>query len=180
MGGGADALLEVIERQAMPELAARLPLDRGRQALWGHSLGGLFVLHALYARTGLFETWAAASPSLWWAQGALLGEPERRFSAHNAGRPARVLVTLGGGERARDTRHRDLSDPRVRTHLARIAAAPPDAAARLASRLDALPGLDVEYREFDGLTHGPMFRASLLHALHAIAGIADHSHAARP
>ena len=175
VGGGADAFLEVIERQVRPEVARRAALDPRRQALWGHSLGGLFVLHALYTRTGLFQTYAAGSPSLWWGGGAMLGEPERRFVAHNAGRPARVLVPLGGGERVRDTGNRDMSDPRVLEHLRRISGAPPGAAAALAGRLQAVPGLDVRYREFDGLTHGAMFRASLMDALHVVAGVGDRS-----
>lgn len=179
-GGGADAFLDAIGHRIHPEVARRVALDPHRRALWGHSLGGLFVLHALYARTGLFQTYAAASPALWWAEGALLGAPERDFAIRNDGRPARVLISLGGAERSRDTRGRDLDDPRVREHLRRIAGAPADAAPRLAQRLDAMPGLDVRYREFAGLGHGPMFRASLMDALHLVTGVADHSATPRP
>lgn len=174
-GGGADALLETIERQIRPEVQKRAATDPSRQTLWGHSLAGLFALHALYTRTGAFGTYAAGSPSLWWGDGALLGAPEQRFAANNAGRRARVLLGLGGGERARSVDHRDLSDPRVQVHLRRIEAAPPDSAERLAQRLAQVEGLEVEYREFPGLTHGPMFRASLMWTLHAIAGVADRS-----
>ena len=174
-GGGANALLEVIERQIRPELARRFATDPRRQTLWGHSLAGLFTLHTLYTRSGAFDTYAAGSPSLWWGDGALLGAPEQRFIAHNAGHPARVLIGLGEGERTRDVGHRDLNDPRVQVHLRRIEAAPPDSAEKLAQRLSAVDGLQVEYREFPALTHGPMFRASLMWALHAITGVADHS-----
>lgn len=172
-GGGANALLEVIERQIRPELARRVATDPRRQTLWGHSLAGLFTLHTLYTRSGAFDTYAAGSPSLWWGDGALFGAPEQRFIAHNAGRPARVLIGLGEGER--QVAHRDLDDPRVQVHLRRIAAAPPDSAQKLAARLADVDGLQVEYREFPRLTHGPMFRASLMWALHAITGVADHS-----
>lgn len=172
-GGGADALLEVIERDVRPEVERRVPTDPDHQTLWGHSLAGLFALHTLYTRAGAFDTYAAGSPSLWWGDGALLGAPEQRFVAHNAGRPARVLIGLGEGER--QVAHRDLDDPRVQVHLRRIEAAPPDSAEKLAGRLSAVDGLQVSYREFPGLTHGPMFRASLMWALHAVTGIADHS-----
>ena len=180
VGGGADAFLEAIERQIQPELARRVALDPDRRTLWGHSLGGLFVLHALYTRTGLFQTFAAGSPSLWWGNGAMLRGPERRFATHNAGRPVQVLLSLGGGERARDTSNRDMSNPRVLEHLRRVSAAPPDAVEGLAGRLRAVPGVDVHYREFDGLTHGPMFRASLMDALHRVTGVADRSGTPRP
>ena len=180
IGGGADALLEVIERQILPEVARRTTLAPGQRTLWGHSLGGLFVLHTLYTRTGLFQAYAAGSPSLWWGDGGLLREPEAHFIAHNAGRGATVRLSLGGGERARDTSNRDLSNPRVVEHLRRIEAAPPDAADSLAKRLAQVPGVRASYREFAGLTHGPMFRASLMDALHEAAGIADHSATPRP
>lgn len=179
-GGGADAFLDVIERQVRPEIAKRVATDPARQALWGHSLGGLFVLHALYTRSGAFDTYAAGSPSLWWGDGAMFGAREDRFTANNAGHRARLLVGLGGGERSRDVSHRDLDDPRVQVHLRRIAAAPPDSAMQLAERLSKVDGLDVAYREFPGLTHGPMFRASLMWALHDVAGVADRSDTPSP
>ncbi len=180
VGGGANALLEVIERQIQPELLARASFHPQQRTLWGHSLAGLFVLHTLYTRTGLFQTYAAGSPSLWWANGDMQRAPEDYFIANNAGHPARVLLSLGGGERTRDVSNRDLSSARVNEHLRRITAAPPDAAATLAERLQAVPGLQVSYREFAGLTHGPMFRASLMDALHQVTGVADHSATARP
>ncbi|MDR6993056.1 alpha/beta hydrolase-fold protein [Luteimonas sp. 3794] len=172
-GGGADALLEVIERQIRPEIERRVATNPAQQTLWGHSLAGLFALHVLYTRTGAFDTYAAGSPSLWWGDGAMLGAPEQRFVEHNAGRHARVLLGLGQGER--EVTHRDLSDPRVQVHLRRIQAAPADSAEKLAQRLAQVDGLQVAYREFPALTHGPMFRASLMWALHAVTGIADHS-----
>lgn len=180
VGGGADAFLETLERRIRPEVARRIALDPQRETLWGHSLAGLFVLHTLYARTGLFDVYAAGSPSLWWRQGAMLGEPEQGFVAHNAGRRARLILSLGGGEKARDVSNRDMSNPRVVEHLRRVSGAPSDAAETLAARLASVPGLSVEYREFDGLTHGPMFRASLMDALHRVAGVADRSGTPRP
>lgn len=175
VGGGADAFLEVIERRIRPQLAQHVATDASKQALWGHSLGGLFVLHTLYTRSGAFQTYVPASPSLWWQQGAMLGAPERQFIDNNAGHPARVLLMLGGGERDRDTSNRDMSNPRVLAHLKRVSGAPSDAAEQLSARLRQVPGLDVEYHQFDGLGHGPMFRASLMRALHEITGVRDRS-----
>lgn len=179
-GGGANAFLEVLERQIRPEVARRAALDASHQTLWGHSLGGLFVLHALYTRSGAFQIYAAASPSLWWKQGAMLGAAEQQFVTNNAGHRARLLLTLGSAERMPDQRNRDLSDPRVQAHLKRIAGAPSGAAAALATRLQSVSGVDTEYTEFEGLGHGPMFRASLMHTLHRVAGIGDRSAEPRP
>lgn len=174
-GGGADAFLEIIERRIRPQLARRVSVDLQRQTLWGHSFGGLFTLYALYSRSGAFQTYAAASPSLWWQRGVLLGEPERRFIEHNAGHPARILLLQGSAEGLNDRGDRDRHDPRVQAKLQRLSGAPADAAKQLSLRLRQQPGLTVEYREFTGLGHGPMLRASLLYSLHAVAGIVDRS-----
>ncbi|MBF3166256.1 ferric enterobactin esterase PfeE, partial [Pseudomonas aeruginosa] len=72
--GGADAFLDLLRDGMRPAVAAQAPLDTARQTLWGHSYGGLLVLHALFTRPGEFARYAAASPSLWWRDGAILGE----------------------------------------------------------------------------------------------------------
>lgn len=43
--------------------------DFDRDALYGHSFGGLFVLYALSVRPDLFDTFLAASPALFWNDG---------------------------------------------------------------------------------------------------------------
>ncbi|MCB8888741.1 alpha/beta hydrolase [Vreelandella malpeensis] len=164
-GGGADAFLTALEQRIRPEVECRVTLAPNQQTLWGHSLGGLFVLHTLYTRPDAFNHYAAASPSLWWHEGALLDAPERAFLAQGVSQPTRVRITLGGAERARDHRHRDLNDPRVQAHLARIISVPADAPPRLAERLAEVANLKASYREFPGLGHGPMLNASLQDAL---------------
>ncbi|OYX83210.1 MAG: esterase, partial [Azorhizobium sp. 32-67-21] len=52
--GGADAFLAFIEEELKPEIARRLAVDPARQAILGHSFGGLFVLHALFRRPQAF------------------------------------------------------------------------------------------------------------------------------
>jgi len=177
--GGADAFLEVIERQIRPQVEQLAPLDPNQRTLWGHSLGGLFVLHTLYTRTGAFATYIAASPSMWWGNAYAVNESER-FIAHNAGHPAWVIIHLGGLERIGDRGPRDLTNPRVVAHLKRIQAAAPDAAMQLAKQLTDVPGISASYREFPGLGHGPMLRASLMAALHTITGVSDRSDTPRP
>ncbi|WP_407367152.1 alpha/beta hydrolase [Xanthomonas campestris] len=171
VGGGADALLEVLTGQAMPALARRVPLDRERQALWGHSLAGLFVLHALYSGRGPFTEYAAASPSLWWSQGALLGDPEQRFSREGPARAMRLWLFLGGAERAGHIDPHARQDPHRAALLEAIAGAPADAAARLAERLATVPRLAVRYQEFPAVHHASVFRAALRAALQHLAGL---------
>ena len=111
---------------------------------------------------------------MWWG-GAHAVQAAERFVAHNAGHPAKIVIHLGGAERIGDRGERDLTNPRVVEHLKRIQAAPPDAAWRLSERLKDVAGLKVSYREFTGLGHGPMFRASLMAGLQELTGIKDRS-----
>lgn len=52
--------------QALPAASEAAPLDPARRALFGHSLGGLFVLETLETEPLLFSRWISVSPSLWW------------------------------------------------------------------------------------------------------------------
>ncbi|WP_168356333.1 alpha/beta hydrolase [Lysobacter enzymogenes] len=172
-GGGAAAFAAALAERIQPEVRRRARIDRSREALWGHSLGGLFVLDLLYTRADAFAQWFPASPSLWWDDGRELGAPERRFLQGDLRRPAGVAIMQGGSERApnRDPGAAARSDdPRVAAHRARIAAVPADAARQLAQRLQAKPGVRACYREFAGLGHGPMLRASVRAAALAMAG----------
>lgn len=93
--GGADAFADFVAGELPAELGRTLRLDPHRRTLFGHSLGGLFVLHVLFTRPASFDAYVAASPSIWWNRPALLAEAAAaRFPA-----PApRVLVTAGALE----------------------------------------------------------------------------------
>ncbi|AWK88295.1 alpha/beta hydrolase [Azospirillum thermophilum] len=97
--GGADAFLAFIEEELKPEVGGRFRIDRGRQTLFGHSYGGLFVLHALFTRCEAFQRYVAASPSIWWHDKAVLAE-ERRFAeaVPPAAATRSLLVTVGENE----------------------------------------------------------------------------------
>jgi len=97
--GGADGFLDFLAGDLRKAVAARVPIDTSQQALFGHSLGGLFVLHALFTHPDTFQSYVAASPSIWWGDRAILVEMERylrRASPHDSSR--RLLLTVGGSE----------------------------------------------------------------------------------
>lgn len=77
--GGQDRFLAFLLETLRPEVAKRYPVDRDRQALFGHSLGGLFALHVLYTHPNSFNAIIAASPSIFWHDSQLLSE-ERAFA----------------------------------------------------------------------------------------------------
>jgi len=97
--GGLDDYLRAIEAEVKPAVEARLPIDRADQTLFGHSLGGLAVLRALFRQTATYRTFLASSPSIWWDEKAILAD-EPAFAARvKAGEAApRVFVCVGGQE----------------------------------------------------------------------------------
>jgi predicted alpha/beta superfamily hydrolase len=97
--GGADAFLQVIETEIKPKVAAMAPVDAGHDVLFGHSLGGLFVLHALFRHPTAFRAYLALSPSIWWNHRAVL-DAEGQFARSITGRGVapRVMLAVGGNE----------------------------------------------------------------------------------
>lgn len=97
--GGGDAFFAFIQERVKPAVERRLRIDHGRQALFGHSLGGLFTLHTLFTHPEAFQTYVAGSPSIWWGRRSVLAEA-RAFKAHPPvlEQPRRLLMTIGGWE----------------------------------------------------------------------------------
>lgn len=153
--GGAAPFLELIETRIKPRVAQRQAVDPQRQALWGHSYGGAFVLNTLFTQPQAFQRYIAASPSLWWKSGLLL-RTEQNLPASAR---AQLLILRGSDEAG----PRAVEQPGERRRA--MAVVPADAASQMAARLASHPGLHVEYRELPGLGHGPMLEASILPAL---------------
>lgn len=93
--GGAEEFVSFVEKQIKPMVEANLPIDLNRQALFGHSFGGLFVLYSLFTRPSAFTTWIAASPSIYWESRAIdMFYP--RFADAPATRPnAELFLSCG-------------------------------------------------------------------------------------
>ncbi|KAJ5323032.1 siderophore esterase [Penicillium brevicompactum] len=79
--GGADRFLDFIEGVVKPHVKARFPhVSISREALYGHSYGGLLALHTLFTRTNSFDCYIASSPSVWWNDHSIL-ETAKTFLA---------------------------------------------------------------------------------------------------
>lgn len=72
----ADNFIEFIDNVLRPWVrhTAFPNVDFSRDALYGHSFGGLFVLYALLVRPDLFDTFLAASPALFWNNDYILNQ----------------------------------------------------------------------------------------------------------
>jgi predicted alpha/beta superfamily hydrolase len=64
--GGAPAFLQFIRGELTPWLGRRFADALHRRIYFGHSLGGLFGVHALFAEPAAFDAFIISSPSLWW------------------------------------------------------------------------------------------------------------------
>ncbi len=109
--GGAEAFLEFIEEEVKPAMERDYPIDRGRQTIFGHSLGGLFVLQVLLTRPDMFQTYVAGSPSIHWNKRFIQENAERlsdRLSAENL----QVSVLLAAGEIEKHIKAESRSTPR--------------------------------------------------------------------
>ncbi|HEV2703660.1 MAG TPA: alpha/beta hydrolase-fold protein [Steroidobacteraceae bacterium] len=97
--GGLDQFLKVVEAEIKPKVAQLIPVNAANQAIFGHSIGGLAVLRALFTEPGAFRTFIAASPSIWWDADAVLAD-EASFAKviESHGAAPRVLITVGADE----------------------------------------------------------------------------------
>lgn len=155
--GGADAFLDFIEDELKPAVVGMTPIDLHRQALFGHSFGGLFTLYTLFRRPEAFQTFVAGSPSIWFGNGAILSA-EKEFSSNleTVESSRSVLIAVGGLEQTppsvRDGAKQREFEARaswiVRNRMV-------DNAKEMAGRLESLSGrgLRVRYEEFPGENH---------------------------
>ena len=148
--GGAKAFRDFIVSDLRPAIEAEFPVDAGRETLFGHSYGGLFVLDTLFEAPDLFETYVIASPSIWFANRAVL-EKEGPLAENLAALAPRTVVLTVGEEETRVPP--SLSGGRALSMRAEVEA--------LGVRLAAIDGLTVDQRTLTGESHG----SSLLPAL---------------
>lgn len=158
--GGAARFRQLLTEQIRPEVARRVALDASQQGIWGHSLGGLFVLDTLRCCAASYSHFVAASPSLWWQSGLLL----QRFARFAPSARVSLLMLQGGAERKSAG---DTLSPRAQA----MAAVPASAARELSQRLALVDGMTASYHELPGLDHGQMLAVSLRSALHVAAGL---------
>ncbi len=157
--GGANEFLAFIEDELKPEIADRVAVDTTRQAIFGHSFGGLFVLHALFNRPDAFSTWIAISPAIWW-EGAGILKAAERFEAMRMPLAGRVLVAAGEYEQRLAPFQEGAVDAasRVAGHAeSRIV----DNSRAMAERLSGISGLDAEFELYRGETHMSVLPAAV-------------------
>lgn len=89
-----------LELELMPAINKKYNVDQYKQALFGHSLSGLFVLWTLFTRTKLFQYYLASSPSIWWNDHEILTYAEQFYSKGQelTADKQKLLITVGSEE----------------------------------------------------------------------------------
>ena len=111
---GANTFLDFIDEDLRPWLRETVfpKVEFTRDALFGHSFGGLLVAYALLSRPLMFDTYLAASPALEVQNNSILTEVTARFGIGDLARSAyytstgckskstlpAVMITYGSGE----------------------------------------------------------------------------------
>jgi predicted alpha/beta superfamily hydrolase len=168
--GGADALLGFIIDTLRPEIARRYPkASTTNQALFGHSLGGLFTTHALLTRPEAFATFLIGSAALWWngfsTLSLLPGFPAKVAAL---ARKPRVFIGVGGTEQDLPTEVPAGSPMSLaQMHELILAYRVVDGSSDLAATLRDAGLDDVAFASFDGEEHITVLPALLMRALRA-------------
>ncbi|MCY8960525.1 alpha/beta hydrolase [Bacillus atrophaeus] len=135
--GGAEDFLTFIEEEVKPEIERDYQIDTSRQTIFGHSLGGLFVLQVLFTKPDAFQTYIAGSPSIHWNK-RFIHKESRQFGDRVSREKLNVNVMLAAGELEK-------------SHKSRIN----DHAKELSEQLSSLAGHGVrtQFHEFEGEGH---------------------------
>ncbi|MGN4424877.1 alpha/beta hydrolase [Bacillus cereus group sp. MYBK30-1] len=98
--GGAHNFFTFIEEELKPQIENNFEIDKEKQSLFGHSLGGLFALHIVFTNVNTFQNYFISSPSIWWNNQSVLEKEENLINELNEAKvETRVFLTVGSLER---------------------------------------------------------------------------------
>lgn len=168
--GGAAAFLEFIQNELKPLIEKELSIDTSRQTLMGNGYGGLFALHVLFTQPESFQTYVAASPSIWWNDRYILKE-EEAFTKRLSEKPLGLKLLMTVGEMEQSLSRVEISWPdegeREEHRLKVTRRKMVDNAREMAWRLESLhtKGLDIKLQTFPGESHKSVVPLSFNYAL---------------
>ena len=91
--GGANNFLKFIETELIPQIEKQYRVQPYR-ILAGHSFGGLFAIHTMITRPGIFNSYIAVSPSLQWENAEALKRAEEFLKAQKEMK-ATLFISIG-------------------------------------------------------------------------------------
>lgn len=169
-GGQSELFYRFLVEELRPVLLKSYSVNPHEQTLYGHSLGGLFVLSVLFNHPESFDRYVASSPSIWWDKKSVL-KGEAAFLAREKGAkiPLKVLISVGAKEQDAYTsappgQPMTLSEINKTVTAARMVVNARDLANRL-MQIDAGPGSVVRFQDFSAEDHLSVVPASISRAL---------------
>lgn len=146
--GGADQFVRFLKDELKPWLHEKYSIDSTREAIFGHSFGGLFVMHCLATASDSFDSYIAASPSLWWNDYAM-GDPQKWISNNRLNDKVQLLITVGELELGEDSGPASLLAPTAAKETF-------GNTRQFARQLQQLQtkGVPIQFKEFPGENHG--------------------------
>ena len=170
--GGAEAFLNFIEHDLKPRIAREFRVDPQRQALMGHSYGGLFTLGVLARHHEAFQTYVGMSSSFWFG-GHDLSNRVAAFAQARAKQatPVRVLLTVGEFEQ-RPAPDEWVRNPKRAAKMVRDLESRGQIkrAQEAARQLAQVPDLLVDFHEIPGEDHGSVIPAAIGRGVDFILG----------
>jgi predicted alpha/beta superfamily hydrolase len=168
-GGASELFYRFITEELRLAVSASYPIDAQHQTLYGHSLGGLFVLGVMFKHPESFNNYVASSPSIWWDGRSVLKEESGFLAkAKGAKHPIRVLICVGAKEQEPYSQappgNLPLSEVNKKIAEAHMVDNARDLAKRLA-RSGAKSGFTVRFQEFSAEDHLSVIPASISRAL---------------
>jgi predicted alpha/beta superfamily hydrolase len=79
--GGSAAFRDFLAKELMPAVRARYRTTE-ETAIVGESLAGLFIVETFFLAPGMFDTYVALDPSLWWNREDLVKRSAERLRAY--------------------------------------------------------------------------------------------------
>lgn len=96
--GGAGKFLAFLKKELMPKVHQRYQVNLRKQALFGHSLSGLFVLWTLFKQPTLFSCYLTISPSAWWNDYEVYREAENFVRLQTNLHDKKLFISVGSKE----------------------------------------------------------------------------------
>jgi uncharacterized protein len=168
-GGASELFYRFITEELRPAVSASYPIDTQRETLYGHSLGGLFVLGVMFKHPESFNNYIASSPSIWWDNKSVLKEESGFLAkAKSAKHHIRVLICVGAKEQDPYSQAPPGNLPLSEVNKKIAEAHMVDNARELAKRLaqsGAKSGFVVRFQDFSTEDHLSVIPASISRAL---------------
>ncbi len=158
--GGAMAYQRYLHRTVIPFVEGRYRVNPDRRIFLGHSYGGLLGARILLTKPELFHTYILGSPSIWFANHAILAFESDYAKAHKDLK-ANVLLFVGGDEVSR-------FDPDRPGNTQDMVGDMKSFQSRLEQR--GFPSLTVYSRILPGKNHRQAFPPGLAWAITAVLG----------